>query len=339
MNDTQEATDTTPDVRTFPALSRLERVTPPLRFGREPLWRLPLLSAIDKPLIPAWNWHAPHDFPAGTRTVTLDANGAYLGAIGQVSISASQLTHTGPIDYYPAPRDVAPGYYLITVPHWAFSGTIVSPLGNTGQPEKRSKVWVAQPTLSLLLELAEEGHIGAFDILDSWSSMTRTSFRAWYESMRAVRTQVLDQRDASHPTGTIPPKCACLPCKRYVAFKEGYSMALSMIATGKQSKTFRPDWSHAVYATHSANMWRKAWKYTGTNHHLVSMGNVDAMTILADDLQPAMAHHTPPFRFDQSGRAIGAMKEKEWGVITEEIPTATTPTTALVGPEAWDDVV
>ena len=339
MSDTTEDTET--KVRPYPALRLLERTCPPLRYGRPPLRRFKGELPFGKPLIPSWNWHGIQDFPAGTKTLTLDANGAYLGAINQASISLSELTHTGAIDYYPAPRDVAPGYYRITVPHWSFKGTIVSPLGDSARihdPKHGDTVWIAHPTLALLLELAESGHIGAFDILNSWTSLRRTSFRAWYERLRATRTQCLDQRDASHPDGVFPEKCKCLPCKRYVAFKEGYSMALSMILTGKQSETYRPDWSHAVYATHSANMWRKAWRYTGTNLHLVSMGHVDELCILEDDLQRAMSHHTPPFRFDASGRNIGAMKIKSRGEIAEEIAVSR-PTSPLTSADAWEDIL
>jgi hypothetical protein len=338
MNTTQE--DTTTDTRMYPALKLMERTTPPLRYGREPLWRSPLPHAIDAPLIPSWNWHAVRDFVPGTETVVLDANGAYLSAMGQTSISHSQLIRTGPIEHYPDPRTVAPGYYKITVPHWAFSGTIVSPLGDSARIETDDHLWIAHPTLILLLELAAEGHIGAFDILDAYTTTRATSFKTWYEKLRAVRTQCLDQIESVHRDGrpSDDDKCKCTPCVRYNAFKEGYSAALSMMLTGNKCKTQRPDWSQAVYATHSATMWRKAWRYTGTNKHLVSMGHVDELQILRDDLQDALDRTSKPFRFDASGRSLGAMKVKRYGQLEE--PAAPPRTGAVPGSvEAWEEIL
>lgn len=323
------------DTRMYPALSLMERACPPLRYGRQPLWRLPALP-VEEPFVPAWNWHAVRDFAPGTETVTLDANGAYIGAINQAVIAHSQLNRVGRLEYYPAPRDVAPGYYRITVPDWAFSGAIVSPLGDSARLQTEEQIWILHPTLTLLLELAEDGHIGAFDITDSWTAPVQTRFRTWYERLRAARSQLLDQVAERHPAGRPDDedKCRCHPCVRYNAFKEGYAAALSMMATGRQSKTYRPDWAQTVYATHSATMWRKAWRYTGTNRHLVSMGHVDELQILAEDLPGALAHHRPPFQWDPTGRRLGAMKAKRYGVLQENIPTGSAITAA--SPE-WED--
>lgn len=338
----KEDTTTDTDTRMYPALKLMERTTPPLRYGREPLWRMPVgCMPQATPLIPSWNWYAVRDFAPGTETVTLDANGAYLSALGQTEISHSQLMRSGPIDGYPDPRKVVPGYYRITIPHWAFAGTIVSPLGDSGRLETEDTLWIAHPTLILLLELAHDGYIGAFDILDAYTTTACTRFRAWYEKLRAVRTQCLDQVEAVHPDGrpSDDDKCKCTPCVRYTAFKEGYSAALSMMLTGTKCKTFRPDWSQAVYATHSASMWRKAWRYTGTNRFLVSMGHVDELQLVRADLQQALDRSQPPFRFDASGRNLGAMKVKRYGHLEE--PTAPrTRTGAVPGSvEDWEQVL
>jgi len=342
MNDLKE--ETTTDTRMYPALKLMERTTPPLRYGREPLWRSPLPNAVSSPLIPSWNWHAIRDFAPGTETVTLDANGAYLSALGQTAISHSQLTRTGGTHHYPDPRTVAPGYYRITIPHWAFSGTIVSPLGDSARLQTEDSVWIAHPTLILLLELTEPGHIGPFEILDSFTSTKHISFKTWYEKLRAVRTQCIDQTEVAHPGGrpSDDDKCKCTACVRYNAFKEGYSAALSMMLTGSKCKTQRPDWSQAVYATHSASMWRKAWRYTGTNKHLVSMGHVDEIQILRADLQEALDREpkSKPFRFDASGRALGAMKIKRYGHLVEETPADTPRNGTVPGSvEAWEEIL
>lgn len=319
MNDLKEATDA---ATTFPALGLMERACPPLRFGRPPTWQLPALP-IDSPLIPSWDWYAVRDFYPGTEVVTLTANGGLLAAIGHVTVGHSQLNRVGRMEYPPAPRDVAPGYYRITIPHWAFGGTIVSPLGDSARLQTDEQVWIAAPTLTLLLELAEDGCLGRFTITDSWTAPVQISFRTWYERLRAQHTQLLDQIEAQHPDG-IPAAsvhCACLPCTRLHAFDHGITTALAAVAAGTKSGTHRPDWADAVYATHAAAMWRRAWRYTGTNRHLVALPHIDEVQIIAADLDPAMDHVSPPFLYDESARHIGSLRALHYGTLQENIPT------------------
>ncbi len=318
---------------TYAALRLMERTTPPLRYGRPPYWRAPEPFLDADPFVPSWNWVAIRDFAPGAELLTLDANAAFLGAIGSVTIAHSHLDHTGAFTSHPAPRDLPPGYYKITIPHWAFSGTIVSPLGDSSRLETESAVWVMSPTLQLLLELEYEGHIGGFDILDSHTASVQTTFRSWAQKLGAERTQRLDHIDMAHPEAVVPKDCGCPACRRYVAFKEGYSIALSMMLTGERCATHRPDWSRTVYAAHSANQWRKAWRFTYTGGHLVSMGHIDEIQILRDDLPEAMSRPKPPFRLDSTGRAVGALKIKREGVIAEEIQNDVLPE------NGWEDIV
>lgn len=318
MSDT--TTDTT-TARMFPALRLLERQLPPNHHGRRPYWRAPLAPITDQVYIPAWNWYTPHDVPTDAEFVTLDANAAYLSAIGQVTIGHCQLERIGAWDTLPDPRKVPPGYFRITVPHWAFAGTIVSPLGDSARLEEASSVWIAGPTLTLLLELLEDGHLGTLDILDSWCAAVPTNFRAWYSRLKSLRTEYMDRLEATHGDSR-PEGCLCPACDRYGAFKEGYSAALSMMLTGEMCQTHRPDWSHTVYATHAANMWRKAWRFTYTGRPIISMGHVDEIRIMAADLHTALARPKPPFRLDNTGRAIGALKVKSVGRIIDEPQSA-----------------
>jgi hypothetical protein len=189
------------------------------------------------------------------------------------------------------------------------------------------------PTLGLLQELEAEGYLGGFEVLDSHTSRVQTSFRSWAQKLGAERTQRLDQIDMSHPEETRPDKCPCIPCKRYNAFKEGYSIALSMMLSGERCATHRPDWSRTVYAAHSANQWRKAWRYTFTGGHLVSMGHIDEIQILRDELPQALDRPKPPFRLDSTGRSVGAMKIKRRGVIAEDT------TGDSLAADGWEDIV
>lgn len=300
-------TDTETDrVPIFAALSMMERKYPPLKYGRPPYSRPPVTPPSEHILIPAWNWYSVHGIPEDAQTLTLDANGMYLGAIGGCDIAHSQLAHTGAWETLPEPRKVDPGYYLIHVPYWAFDGTIVSPLGDSSRLQTEETVWIAAPTLTLLLELVEENTLGHVEVIDSWTTTIRTNFRNWITGLKEVRTGLLDSIDAAQ-TGAAHEALK----ERYDAFKEGYSSALSMMLTGTKCKTHRPDWAHTVYAQAAAAQWRKAWRYTATGHQLVRMGDTDEITILAADLGEVMSRAKPPFRVDPSGRDLGAMKPKK----------------------------
>jgi hypothetical protein len=296
----------------YPALNRLERRPElmPTKYGREPFWRAPITPASADVHIPHWNWTHIIQPDAGTEAVTLDANGAYLAAIGSVIIAHSHLTRTGRIEEPIGAREVLPGYYKIRIPHWALDGSIVSPLGDslTG-----TAVWIAHPTLVLLLELLDQQALGDVEIIDSWTARVVTDFRKWGAHMRNMRADILDARDQCQ---TDAAEDAVLD--QYDRFKEGYSAALSMMLTGDSCQTRRPDWAHAVYAQHAATMWRNGWKWIGTGRPLLSMGRVDEITVLAADLPEIMSRPKPPFRFDDTGRTLGALKTKA--------PTDTTPT-------------
>lgn len=294
------------DQPVFHALKILETQAPPTWRGMEPFWRAPITPASAIAYVPYWNWHNPTvDASEAAHALNLDANAAYLGAIGSVYVVHGNLNHKGAPQELPDPRRVEPGYYLIATPRWAFDGTIVSPLGDSARLETEDTLWIAHPTLVLLLELLEEGALGDVQILDSYTSGRAVEFRAWSGRLRQTRQMLLARRDAVQ---TDAARAAV--DEQITAFKEGYSMAVSLMQTGERCKTRRPDWAHAIRAQHAATMWRKAWKFTGAGFPLLAMGAVDEITIREQDLTPAITRPKPPFKFDASGRTPGAMKPK-----------------------------
>jgi hypothetical protein len=307
----------------------MERQTPPLRNGWQPFWRAPVPPIATEVLIPSWNWATVHDVPEGTSVVTLDANAAYLGALGNASIAHSELVTTGAPTTLPTPREVVPGYYKITVPYWGFSGTITHPLGESeALTAPRATVWVAAPTLILLIELLDTGHLGDFRILDSYTARRKTTFRTWAERLKSLRLEGMDRRDHAHHSAPRPDDCDCPACGWMDALKTGYSSAFSMMLTGERCQTHRPDWAHTVYAEHAATQWRKAWRFTYTGLPLIRMGAVDELTIMAEDLHTVLARPKPPFRYDASGRNVGAFKPKsawKWDGMPTEARTAPMP--------------
>jgi hypothetical protein len=309
----------------FPALRVLEQSTPPVRHGRVPLWRLPAEQEVPSAYIPVWNWTAVHDFPTNATVRTLDTNGAYLAAISSATIAHSHLTRRGPLTGLDEPGEVMPGYYRIRTPHWAFDGTIVSPLGNSTRVATEEQLWVAAPTLVLLLELVRDGYLGGVVITDALTANVSTTFREWAARIRQVRTHVLDDLD-----GATTEEDKAVARERYDALKTGYSSALSMMLTGTKCATRRPDWTHTVHAQHAASQWRRAWRYS-FGSPLVSMGNTDEIVILDSDFQGALHATKPPFRYDSTGRILGALKTKSVGPIK---PPPAAPVTAT---ETEDD--
>lgn len=296
----------TTDARIFPALRVLERQTPPNKYGRPPYWRAPAPYCAQEVYIPTWNWQGLYDFEDGQDVTVLDVVAAYLAAIGSAKIAHSHLVHRGAINHLPEPRKVQPGYYRINTPYWAFTGTIVHPLGDSARVQTEDTMWIAAPTLILLLELAAEGHLGQLSIIDSWTPDVTTDFLSWAARLRSLREEILDRLDMAQLDTTRTEMLS-----RYDAFKTGYSVALSMMLTGKGCGTHRPDWAHQVYAMHAANTWRKAWKFTFIpDTHVVSMGAVDELAILTQDLPRALGRTQPPFRYDPRGRQVGAFRTK-----------------------------
>lgn len=286
----------------------------PVKYGRESNKRQPLTPASAQVHIPTWDWTGIMDTPAGSTIVTLDTNGMYLAAIGTAEVAMFELAPTGPLHTLPDRRHVAPGYYLINVPNWAFSGTIVSPLGDKVADTHKRTLWVAGPTLALLIELYECGAIAEVTVRDSYTGKARTDLRPWNVALKQHRTAHLALIENAH---TAPAKQEAKD--RYKQFKEGYGQALSMMISGK-CEIHRPDWSHTVYAQASAAQWRKAWNYTETGHPLLSMGAVDAITVFADDLAKVMSRPKPPFRVDDTGLKLGAFKTKSTTVTAPRTP-------------------
>lgn len=318
----------------YPALKIMEQQCPPLRYGHEPYWRAPATPVTHEAYIPAWNWESIHEPISGQHPLTLDVNGAFLGAMGSAVLAHGNLKRTGgPWDSLPTPGSVSPGYYKVTVPYWAFSGTIVSPMGDSARLQTEAVMWVSHPTLVLLLELLEEGAIGGVEILDSYTCATAANFRHWTGKLKEIRVKCLDAVDQAHPQGR-PDGCECTPCARYDAFKTGYSAALSMMLSGEKCKTYRPDWAHAVYAQHAASSWRKAWRYIANGSVLLSMGAVDEITIIREELPKALALPKPPFRVDHTGRALGAFKAK-----TKTTPRPNNRPAALLLADDAEDIV
>lgn len=288
----------------FAALKIMETKTPPLRYGREPFWGAPVTPASAQVYIPTWQWASPYELPENEAVTVLDVSASSLHAMGSVDIAHSNLVHTGPMDR-PNSKAVTPGYYQVTVPYWAFSGTIVHPLGNAPKIQYDQLVWIAAPTLTLLLELEEKAHLGSFKIHDSYTARFATSFESWAQRLGSIRREYMDCLEMAH---TEAARASAQ--EQLHAFQEGYSAALSTMLSGERCKTHRPDWTHAIHAQSAASTWRNAWDWTACGRPVVSMHGED-IVVLSADLPTVLARPKPPFQFDESGRTPGALKARQ----------------------------
>ncbi|MEV8530105.1 hypothetical protein AB0451_39535 [Streptomyces sp. NPDC052000] len=287
----------------FPALRIMESRTQPLRYGREPHWRAPVVVDPEHVYTPTWDWTTPRDLPENAPVTVLHVTAACLDAMGSdVKIAHAQLKRTGPLKGV-VPAAVNPGYYKITVPYWAFSGTIVHPLGNGTPVQLDQTLWIAAPTLVNLLTLSDAGHLGYFKIIDSYTSDVTVTFTSWSDRLGSIRREYMDRLDLAHTETDRKGAQAHLDM-----FDEGYAAALSAMLTGERCKTHRPDWAHTIYAQAAVETWRKAWQWTTCSKPLVSMSDADEIAVLSADILGVLGLPKPPFRYDPTGRVPGAMQ-------------------------------
>lgn len=251
---------------------------------------------------PAWNWtyHGPdvaEKLAQGLAdgVVNLDANAAYVTSASSVSIARDQLERTGPLDAYHR----WPGFYQVELgpqdPWQEWGDTrLMSPLG---QGVWRPVVWLSEPTVTLLTDLAQKDRWPSVTIMDSWTSPEKARLTAWTDQLRAMRTELITLGDTAG----------------YARFKIAYSQAVQMVKGHKLCEIQRPDWYHAIHAQHTANLWRKAWNCVKAGHGPLSSGRVDALTFTRSDLDALQNLTPPPLRIDQSGLAFGTFKEVRQG--------------------------
>lgn len=290
------------------ALRKLEHEHAPKLRKAAPYWR-PKPPACWRTIHePEWNWTSQARGMEDFQDLTvLDCNGAFLAPLSGTYVAHGVLERTGPVGELTA-RQVLPGYYRINAAPWGASEAIVSPLGQGSLPPQ---VWVAAPTLTLLLELQEEGVWPGVRVYDSWTCDAKVRPTKWAAWLRDVRLLAMDT-DAQ--TRLEFPDAVPTAAR---AVKDGYAMAFQlMIQEAKpdeprKSGVFRPDWYHTVRAQHKANMWRKAWKCLQAGIIVTYMGKTDEIELPTAVIGHLIDMPEPPIRIDLTGRALGAFKIKD----------------------------
>lgn len=290
---------------TYRALDLMLDQFPPKVSGRGPFWRPRPAKPYKEIREPAWSWRAPlrplspSTWGYGTTTMlldsdhvlTLDANAAYLGAASSVELAHGALQKTGRI---PFSRKI-PGYWLVTAHEWLVPW-IWSPLGTATVPDR---VWLTTPTVTLLDQLADDGYWPGVEIHDSWTSRSVCRLRRWTDQVASDRRTALRRR-ADFPG-------------LYEDVKTGYSMAVTMMGTGKNSLCYRPDWSQSIRAQHAATTWRKVWRAIARGCPVLASGTVDEVSVpLAAyrELHEERETTPNPLALDETGERLGTFKIK-----------------------------
>ena len=240
--------------------------------------------------VPSWRWvYKGPDAKArlAQEMVYLDANAAWLTAASSVNVARDELQHTGPLAFYPR----LPGYYQVLIGDedpWD-DVRLMSPLG---QAAHREAVWLPEPVVTLLAELAQKDQWPELVILDSWTSTEKCRLTAWTNQLRAMRVDLIESGDK----------------QALARFKVAYSQAVTMIQGDEQCQMRRADWHHAIRAQHTANLWRKTWKCVNAGHGPIASGKVDALMFTQGDFMAIQQLTPPPLRLDQSGMTFGTFK-------------------------------
>ncbi|MBB0231332.1 helix-turn-helix domain-containing protein [Streptomyces calidiresistens] len=211
---------------------------------------------------PSWRHPGLRRSPDGPLTVTaLDVNAAYLSAL-KTHLPIGRLEHTtgGGHDRRRA------GVHLIDPPAWHHP-TAPNPLGDR---EETGPVWVTEPTLRLLLQLAGPKHrlIETPRIHESWTSgATEALLDGLRQTLAEARTDAIATGDDVTLT----------------YLKAMYSRFVSTIGDSSANREMmRPDWTHIIRSQAFANLWRRAHKAAAASLTVVSIVGTDELHVAGD---------------------------------------------------------
>jgi hypothetical protein len=195
------------------------------------------------------------DAPAGRTVKTLDRNGSYVSAMGNVPVAAGPLRRTGGIVY-------ASGHAgIYQIPRFEWSGP--HPLGEIAEQDTELW-WVATPHLRLCMRLAAHNRIVAPRIVDSWTGNAVTNL------FKEFSARVSELRELARPDEDM-----------YGEIKRKSSIAIRALwPKGSRSPFWRPDWSVSVRGEASVRHWVRADQAITAGAELVRLGAVDEVAFL-----------------------------------------------------------
>lgn len=234
------------------------------------------------------NWDAPAELP-GRYVHPYDVGRQHLSAAGSSVLAVDQLVHR-PAGYLELVARNRPGYYLITVPAWAFADRMPHPCGPY-PPGVRA--WVTAPTVDLLYELAEDDQVIALpEVHESWTADGTRVLRGWAEWIR----DALDKAESGEDEQ--------LAAVMKTIYKTGRGMLERPAA-----RVYRPDWSHTIIATARCVLWRKVRAEGLASGRWPQRFETDTVWYVSDDRDGESAASWPAtFRRQRPGAIAGAFK-------------------------------
>lgn len=205
---------------------------------------------------PRWTRPTPPTEPV----TVLDVNGAYLAAF-KTHLPLGQLHHSVG-DHFDRKRA---GVHLITPPEWEWGHILPNPMGDRDTP---GPVWVAEPTLRLILRVMEHGLCKAPVIHESYTSgSTEGLLDKMRVTLRDARRTAIAEDDAL----TL----------EYV--KAMYSKFVSTLGESNFNRQiYRQDWMHCIRAQAFANLYLRAMKAYTHGCGVISVSGTDELHVTGD---------------------------------------------------------
>ncbi len=259
-----------------PGVTGLEVLRGRTRLSEEPYWAPKDFYGMGK--LPKGTRHAEDDYRAwstpeaavaksGGFEHTYDAVSQYLAAAGSVYLPVGELHYAVGGEFDPRRG----GYWQIELPAWN-QPLMPHPAGNH-HTERAPAVWVTNPTMVLLLELAEQGVVAAPRVLSSWTGSTLRALRSWQEILREALIRSDDDRHGPE-------------IRR--ALKATYAEAIGLMGR-EGGRVFRPDWRHTLIAAARTNLFRKMWNIARLEGRYPVRIKVDAVTYASPEFDPVAA--------------------------------------------------
>lgn len=236
-----------------PGLSAMSIVRDECALRKEPRWQ----PVWDESCIPARqatevadNWHANRlPDPARPYAHMYDMTTQHNSAAESVTVALDALQHRSTVKAADLGMSNLPGYYLVTIPEaWNLAGYLPHP---AGRYRPGDTVWVAHPTLDLMVRCAETYKVLAMpEVHQAWVAPGGRVFREFSGRLSAALKEA---------TLSYGPLDSCM----VPALKQVYQSLTGLMETtdsrGRPRRIHRPDWAHAIKARARVLLWLKMY--------------------------------------------------------------------------------
>lgn len=198
--------------------------------------------AAEKPWEGQHAWRRPQTLPYAH---SYDTVRGYLAATGTCEhLAPWSLRHTGKTT---DPDLSRAGWWHVALAPW--NGDLAEHLPHPAGPGDPDHRWVTTPRLRLLQDLTDRHLYGGYEILDSYTGVGKRVLRSYAEAVDTTYRHAVDLHTADGLYAADAERCAA-------AVKALYREVWGLLNHAGNS-VHRPDWHHAILATHATNLWRR----------------------------------------------------------------------------------